>query len=184
MVIPKFDVPAFILLQMFAQLVRSDAGTKWKLTFCHGNADKSWQKVTFHMLYFLSDLVRTRSKRLERLQNYKKIRNLAKNSKEKCKICAYWRFFVPLQRFLIVRYMKYVILSILAFVTFVCMCATMTSCNVTRTMTTESKYFQHGDTTCTIITKTIESYDASKKARWTAQISINLITFYNYGKKS
>ena len=38
-----------------------------------------------------------------------------------------------------------------------------TSCNVTRTITTQSQYFQHGDTTCTIVTKTIETYDASKK---------------------
>lgn len=37
------------------------------------------------------------------------------------------------------------------------------SCNVTRTVTTHSQYYQKGDTTCTIITKTIESYDATKK---------------------
>ena len=44
------------------------------------------------------------------------------------------------------------------------LCAlTTTSCNVTRTVTTESQYWQRGDTTCTIVTKTIESYDASKK---------------------
>ena len=39
----------------------------------------------------------------------------------------------------------------------------LNSCNVTRTITTQSQYFQHGDTTCTIVTKTIEQYDASKK---------------------
>lgn len=39
----------------------------------------------------------------------------------------------------------------------------VTSCNVTRTVTTQSQYFQKGDTTCTIVTKTIESYDATKK---------------------
>ena len=49
-------------------------------------------------------------------------------------------------------------LTALAVVAF---CAT--SCNVTRTITTQSQYFQHGDTTCTIVTKTIETYDASKK---------------------
>ena len=38
----------------------------------------------------------------------------------------------------------------------------LTSCNVTRTVTTQSQYFQRGDTTCTIVTKTIESYDAHK----------------------
>jgi len=39
----------------------------------------------------------------------------------------------------------------------------LTSCNVTRTVTTASEYYTKGDTTCTIVTKTIESYDASKK---------------------
>ena len=43
----------------------------------------------------------------------------------------------------------------------VALCAT--GCNVTRTITTQSQYFQHGDTTCTIVTKTIETYDATKK---------------------
>ena len=39
----------------------------------------------------------------------------------------------------------------------------LTSCNVTRTVTTKSEYSQRGDTTCTIVTKTVETYDASKK---------------------
>lgn len=39
----------------------------------------------------------------------------------------------------------------------------LTSCNVTRVVTTESSYFQRGDTTVTIQSKTIETYDASKK---------------------
>ena len=38
-----------------------------------------------------------------------------------------------------------------------------TSCNVTRTITTNSEYSQRGDTTVVIQTKTIETYDASKK---------------------
>ena len=42
--------------------------------------------------------------------------------------------------------------------------ACMVSCNVTRVVTTESQYWQNGDTSCTIVTKTVESYDASKKA--------------------
>ena len=41
--------------------------------------------------------------------------------------------------------------------------AIMASCNVTRVVETKSEYFTKGDTTCTIVTKTIESYDASKK---------------------
>ena len=40
---------------------------------------------------------------------------------------------------------------------------TMVSCNVTRTITTQSQYYQHGDTSVVIQTKTVETYDASKK---------------------
>ena len=36
-------------------------------------------------------------------------------------------------------------------------------CNVTRTITNESQYFQRGDTSVLIQTKTIETYDASRK---------------------
>ncbi len=39
----------------------------------------------------------------------------------------------------------------------------LSSCNVTRVVTTESQYWQRGDTSCVIQTKTVESYDASKK---------------------
>lgn len=39
----------------------------------------------------------------------------------------------------------------------------LNSCNVTRTITNESQYFQRGDTSVVITTKTIETYDASKK---------------------
>ena len=39
----------------------------------------------------------------------------------------------------------------------------MTSCNVTRVVTTESQYWQKGDTSVVIQTRTIESYDASRK---------------------
>ena len=44
--------------------------------------------------------------------------------------------------------------------------ACMTSCNVTRVVETKSEYFTKGDTTCTIITKTVESYDATKKLNY------------------
>lgn len=37
------------------------------------------------------------------------------------------------------------------------------SCNVTRTITNESQYFQRGDTSVLIQTKTIETYDATRK---------------------
>lgn len=39
----------------------------------------------------------------------------------------------------------------------------LTSCNVTRVITNESSYFQRGDTSVMIQTKTIETYDATKK---------------------
>ncbi len=41
--------------------------------------------------------------------------------------------------------------------------ACMVSCNVTRVVTTESQYWQKGDTSVVIQTRTIESYDATKK---------------------
>ncbi len=39
----------------------------------------------------------------------------------------------------------------------------LTSCNVTRTVTTKSEYWQKADTSVIIQTKTIETYDATKK---------------------
>lgn len=39
----------------------------------------------------------------------------------------------------------------------------MTSCNVVRTITTESSSLQRGDTSVIIQTKTIEQYSASKQ---------------------
>ena len=38
----------------------------------------------------------------------------------------------------------------------------MASCNVTRTVTTQSQYYQRGDTSVVIQTKTIDSYDGVK----------------------
>lgn len=38
----------------------------------------------------------------------------------------------------------------------------LTSCNVTRTITTESKSLQRGDTAVIIQTRTVESYNATK----------------------
>ena len=39
----------------------------------------------------------------------------------------------------------------------------LSSCNVTRTITTRSETWQKGDTSVIIQTRTVESYDASKK---------------------
>ena len=39
----------------------------------------------------------------------------------------------------------------------------LASCNVTRTITNQSEYYQRGDTSVVIQTKTVETYDASRK---------------------
>ena len=39
----------------------------------------------------------------------------------------------------------------------------LNSCNVVRTITNKSEYYQRGDTSVMIQTRTTESYDASKK---------------------
>ena len=57
---------------------------------------------------------------------------------------------------------KFLILAIAGVVACGSMVA-LTSCNVTRIITNESKYTTRGDTVVMIQTKTIETYDASKK---------------------
>ena len=39
----------------------------------------------------------------------------------------------------------------------------MSSCNVTRVVKTEATHYQKGDTTTTIVTKTTETYEGTKK---------------------
>jgi len=51
---------------------------------------------------------------------------------------------------------------LMLFVLFVLALA-MSSCNVTRTVTTRSEYWQKADTSVVIQTRTIESYDGTKK---------------------
>ena len=51
----------------------------------------------------------------------------------------------------------------LAIATAIAMALGLTSCNVTRTITTESKSLTRGDTAVIIQSKTIESYNAVKK---------------------
>ena len=48
------------------------------------------------------------------------------------------------------------------FMTVILTSMVMASCNVTRTVTTQSQYYQRGDTSVVIQTKTIESYDGVK----------------------
>ena len=50
----------------------------------------------------------------------------------------------------------------LAMTTAIAMAMGLTSCNVTRTITTESKSLTHGDTAIIIQSKTIASYNAKK----------------------
>ena len=54
---------------------------------------------------------------------------------------------------------KYLIMSI---ATTIAMALGLTSCNVTRTITTESRSVTKGDTAIIIQSKTIESYNAKK----------------------
>lgn len=53
--------------------------------------------------------------------------------------------------------------AILMFVCLIIIGALMSSCNVTRTVTTKAEYYQRGDTTVQIVTRTTESYDGSVK---------------------
>ena len=58
---------------------------------------------------------------------------------------------------------KIIVTVTTAIVTCVAIALGLSSCNVTRTITTKSEYWQKADTSVVIQTKTIESYDASKK---------------------
>lgn len=53
--------------------------------------------------------------------------------------------------------------GVLAGLLFSLLALSLSSCNVTRVITNESQYVQRGDTSIVIQTKTIETYDASKK---------------------
>ena len=50
-----------------------------------------------------------------------------------------------------------------AIVTCVAIALGLSSCNVTRTVTTRSEAWQKGDTSVVIQTRTIESYDGTRK---------------------
>ena len=64
-----------------------------------------------------------------------------------------------IQKQRLVKAMKYLLVSI---ATAIAMALGLTSCNVTRTITTESKSLTRGDTAVIIQSKTIESYNAKK----------------------
>lgn len=56
-----------------------------------------------------------------------------------------------------------IVAGLIAALTIIGAAVGLTSCNVTRCVTTKSEYWQKGDTSITIQTKTIETYDATKK---------------------
>ena len=58
---------------------------------------------------------------------------------------------------------KMVVTVSTAIVTCVAIALGLQSCNVTRTVTTRSEAWQRGDTSVVIQTKTVESYDGSRK---------------------
>ena len=62
--------------------------------------------------------------------------------------------------------MKKIISKIIAYgaaIALFALACILNSCNVTRVVTNESHYVQRGDTGVVITTKTVETYDASKK---------------------
>lgn len=58
---------------------------------------------------------------------------------------------------------KAIVAGLLAALGIIAAAVGLTSCNVTRVVTNESAYYQKGDTTVQITTRTTETYDASKK---------------------
>ena len=60
------------------------------------------------------------------------------------------------------KYIKQILLTLLTALA-IGLSVMLTSCNVTRTITTTSSSVKRGDTTVIIQSKTIESYDASKR---------------------
>ncbi len=60
------------------------------------------------------------------------------------------------------KYVKQILLTLLTALA-IGLSVMLTSCNVTRTVTTTSSSVKRGDTTVIIQSKTIEQYDASKR---------------------
>ena len=65
-----------------------------------------------------------------------------------------------IQKQRLVKAIKYLALAVASAIA---MALGLTSCNVTRTITSESKSITRGDTAVIIQTKTIESYNAKKQ---------------------
>ena len=61
---------------------------------------------------------------------------------------------------------KLVVTITTAIVTCVAIALGLQSCTTSRVITNQSQYIQHGDTSVVIMTKTIETYDATKKPKY------------------
>lgn len=61
------------------------------------------------------------------------------------------------------KILKVVISVVIAALTALAAGLGLSACNVSRVVSTQSEYFQKGDTSVVIMTKTVETYDASKK---------------------
>ena len=68
----------------------------------------------------------------------------------------------PLKTTTMKKYVKQIILTLLTALA-IGLSVMLTGCNATRTITTTSSSVKRGDTTVIIQSKTIESYDASKR---------------------
>ena len=62
-----------------------------------------------------------------------------------------------------IQVLKIIISVLIAALTALGAAIGLNSCNVVRTITNKSEFYQRGDTSVMIQTKTTESYDASKK---------------------
>ena len=59
---------------------------------------------------------------------------------------------------------QFEVAAILVLLIILCLAGFLSSCNVTRTVTTKAEYYQKGDTTIQIVTRTTESYDGKVDA--------------------
>ncbi len=61
------------------------------------------------------------------------------------------------------KIIKAIIMALIAALTALATGLGLTSCNVVRTITNKSEFYQRGDTSVVIQTKTTESYDAKRQ---------------------
>ena len=59
---------------------------------------------------------------------------------------------------------QFEITAIIVLLLIIVLAGILSGCNVTRTVTTKAEYYQRGDTTIQIVTRTTESYDGKVDA--------------------